>query len=187
MGQDVTVLTPEGEEALQHPRQIERPVIADEAAGLLRHPTLHGIGQGADDDLAVHGVRRAHRIVRCDEPQVPDIGEVVVIGAVGRELDVGGDQRLQDAAHPRLVEAGDERVEVRLAGQDQTLSRLVDMLGGDRLHGGQAELLGDLAAEGVGQPGLAAGQLPEPVEGGRFEAAAGVGGVVLIEGPELGL
>ena len=87
----------------------------------------------AEDDLLVDGIGDPHRGPRRDQAEVGGVLEVGVERGV--LLQRPGEHRPEDAAHGLLSEAGQERVEVGGAGEDQPLLRGVDVECGVRRSG----------------------------------------------------
>ena len=83
-------------------------------------------------------------------------------------------QRLDDAPDALLLELVRELIEVRLAARDEPLPRVTDGVGRDRpgaVPAGRVPEAG-VVGQGVDQPGLPAGQLPDLVPGARGERLA---------------
>jgi hypothetical protein len=83
--------------------------------------------------------------------------------SAGARARVADQQRLDDPPHPRLAQLVGELIQMGVAALDQGLGGLVDGLGIDGA-GAIAQILaaeGDLVADGVDQPGLAAGPVPD--------------------------
>jgi hypothetical protein len=95
-----------------------------------------------------------------------------------------GQHRLDDPAHPRLAQLVGELVQVGDAAQDQVLLGLVDQRhvdGAGAIAPGR-HLEAGLVGQRVDQPGLALGQLPDPLQGLGGERLAGLGGVLAEQG-----
>ncbi len=175
------MLDPERGELAQHSLQVQAAVRGDEVAGLGGHRGLGHRRQHPHDHLAVDRVGDPHRAVRGDEPQVAHVGVVVVevltLGCVALE------QRCDHPPDAGLHQAGDEGVQVGLAGEDQRLLRLVHQGRDGGRWGGLP--VGELVGERVDEPRLPPGGLPDPVKGGLGEDLARLGGVLLQQGAHL--
>ena len=116
-------------------------------------------------------VRHARRLAGVDQPEVADVLQVphLVLGVRA------GEDRLDHAAHPLLLQLVRQLVEVRAPGEDQLLARRVDVLhvdGAGAVAPGLAVEAGP-GAQRVHQPRLAAGVFPHRPARRRREALSG--------------
>jgi hypothetical protein len=136
-------------------------------------------GQRARQHLAVDRIGD-HQAAVLGAPQQAQIEQVVAI-RLRHDAERGpGQHRLDEAAHPRLAQLVGELIQVGDAAQDQVLLGLVDQRDVD--GAGAVAPGGDLEAALVGQridqPGLALGQVPDPLQGLGREDLPGLGRVL---------
>ena len=145
--------------------------------GILR-PT----GQGAGQDLAVNGVgdHQATGAIAAQQPQVHQIIPVIVRDPLGQGARQHG---LDDAPHPLFTQLVGQLVEMGDAVGDQVFLGLVDQFDGNRVGRVQArrKLETGPVGQGIDQPGLALGQLPDPLQGRRGEDLPGRGGMFSLD------
>lgn len=115
--------------------------------------------------------------------QIPGVAHVVVEGVAAHR--VAGNQGLDDAADTRLGEAGEQRVEVGGAGEDEALFGLVDGLRGDGLRGGDVHLVHDFPGERVDEPRLSGGELEDAGDRLVREELPGLVGVLGVQAAHL--
>src|SRR5262249_31792753 len=85
LGQDFSVFAPEVGELVQQQGEGEAAVGQHEGAGVGEHVDFDTGGQDPGDDLAVDRVGDPGWVAWCDQAEVADVGEVVVIGVEGEQ------------------------------------------------------------------------------------------------------
>ena len=163
----------------EHLWEVEGAVGADEGARVSGDAFLDPARQHAGDHLAVDRVRDSDRCVRCDEPEVPEVGDVVVVGLQVEH--VARQHRTEDLLDAGFGEPGRERVQMGRPGKDELFLRRLQMVDRDRLCHGNGEFFDGLAGECVDEPRLAGGQFVGVVDGAGGEGLAGLGGVLGVE------
>ena len=171
------VLAEEGLEGGEQLDDIQSAVGVDVPRQFLDQPLLGRRGQLARHYFGVDGIGDAERDISGNEAEVADVldvarGELPFVAAAQQGLD--------DAPHAILLQLVRQLVEMRLAALDDPLLRTPDVVRGDcaaAVTPGFAPETG-LVRQGVHQPRLAAGPLPDRFQRRRFERLPRLPGVL---------
>lgn len=179
-GDGFAVLGPPVGEGFEEGAEVEVAVRGDEAAGAGEVFLFDAGGEFAGDDFAVDGVGDSEFGVGDDEAEVAGVVEVFAEGGAGSGG--AGEEGFDDAADAGFAEAGEEAVDVGGAGADEAGGGGFDFGGADL---GGVGMGGEVAAEGVDEPGLAGGEAGDGIDGFGGVLGAVVGGVLGVEGGDL--
>jgi len=175
------VLPEELLEGGEEPVQVEPAVLGDIPGRFLDHGLLGGARQLAGDDLPVDGIGQLEGRPLPDQSQVHRIVDVVG-GDIPGSL-AAGQKRLDHPPHARFLQLVGELVEMGLPTFDEGFLGLLDHRGGHAPVSGAAREVPEaaLVGQGVDQPGLPLGEVPDERERIGLEALPGLRGVLAEE------
>jgi hypothetical protein len=171
------MLSPELEEGFLELLEIQLSIRGEPDGAIGAHKVFDATGEDSRNDLSIDGIGEAepHAGASFHEAEIHDILPVIFREIGGMIAAEHGDE---DAFDSFLAESLGERVEVGISALDQDFFGLLDILKGDAFRTHSDEIPDHDVGEGVDEPGLASGEVPDGVESFELKRLPGLGGVL---------